>query len=54
MVHAVGERVGDEMDLMLNLACQYETWADTLKVGKACDEQDFFWYEDPVSRPKNY
>lgn len=46
-VHAVGDRVGDEMDLMLDPACQYETWADALKVGKACDEQDFFWYEDP-------
>ena len=46
-VHAVGERVGDDMDLMLDPACQYETWADALKVGKACDAQDFFWYEDP-------
>jgi L-alanine-DL-glutamate epimerase-like enolase superfamily enzyme len=46
-VHAVGERVGDRMDLMLDPACQYETWADALKVGKACDEHDFFWYEDP-------
>jgi L-alanine-DL-glutamate epimerase-like enolase superfamily enzyme len=45
-VHAVGERV-PEMDLMLDPACQYETWGDALKVGKACDEQDFFWYEDP-------
>ena len=47
MIHAVGERVGDEMDLMLDPACQIETWADTLKIGKACDEEDFFWYEDP-------
>jgi len=46
-VHAVGERVGDEMDLMLDPACEYETFGDALKVGKACDEQDFFWYEDP-------
>jgi len=46
-VHAVGERVGDRMDLMLDPACQYETWADALKVGKACDEHNFFWYEDP-------
>ena len=46
-VHAVGDRVGDEMDLMLDPACQYETWADALKVGEACDEEDFFWYEDP-------
>ncbi|MFC7018777.1 MULTISPECIES: enolase C-terminal domain-like protein [Haloarcula] len=46
-VHAVGDRVGDEMDLMHDPACQYETWADALKVGQACDEEDFFWYEDP-------
>jgi L-alanine-DL-glutamate epimerase-like enolase superfamily enzyme len=46
-VHAVGERVGDEMDLMLDPACEYETFGDALTVGKACDEQDFYWYEDP-------
>jgi L-alanine-DL-glutamate epimerase-like enolase superfamily enzyme len=45
-VHAVGERVPD-MDLMLDPACEYETWSDALTVGNACDEQDFFWYEDP-------
>jgi L-alanine-DL-glutamate epimerase-like enolase superfamily enzyme len=46
-VHAVGERVGDEMDLMMDPACEYETFADALKVGRACDEEGFFWYEDP-------
>ncbi|MFB6173367.1 MAG: enolase C-terminal domain-like protein [Halobacteriales archaeon] len=46
-VHAVGERVGDEMDLMHDPACEFETWADALKVGRALDEQGFFWYEDP-------
>lgn len=46
-VHAVGERVGKGMDLMLDPACEYETFADARKVGKACDEQEFFWYEDP-------
>lgn len=46
-VHAVGERVGDEMDLMLDPACEYETFADALTVGRACDDHDFFWYEDP-------
>jgi L-alanine-DL-glutamate epimerase-like enolase superfamily enzyme len=46
-VYAVGERVGNEMDLMLDPACEYETWADAVTVGRACDEQDFFWYEDP-------
>jgi len=46
-IHAVGERVGDEMDLMLDPACEYETWGDALKIGRACDEEGFFWYEDP-------
>jgi len=46
-VRAVGDRVGDDMDLMLDPACEYETFGDALKVGRACDEQDFFWYEDP-------
>ncbi|WP_440009138.1 mandelate racemase family protein [Halomicrococcus sp. SG-WS-1] len=46
-VHAVGERVGDRMDLMMDPACEYETFADALTVGRACDAQEFFWYEDP-------
>jgi len=46
-VRAVGERVGEEMDLMLDPACEYETFGDALKVGRACDEQNFYWYEDP-------
>ncbi|PSP95449.1 mandelate racemase [Halobacteriales archaeon QS_4_62_28] len=47
MVREVGERVGDDMDLMLDPACEYETYADALKVGRALDEQGYFWYEDP-------
>ena len=46
-VLAVRERVGDSMDLMLDPACEYETFGDTLKVGRACDEANYFWYEDP-------
>ena len=46
-VRAVGERVGEEMDLMLDPACEYETFADALAVGRACDEYGYFWYEDP-------
>ena len=46
-VHAVGKRVGDRADLMLDPACEYTTFGDALKVGWACDEQRFFWYEDP-------
>ncbi len=46
-VHAVGRRVGDRMDLMIDPACEYETWAAALKVGRACDEEGYFWLEDP-------
>jgi L-alanine-DL-glutamate epimerase-like enolase superfamily enzyme len=46
-VRAVGERVGERMDLMLDPACEYITFGDAVKVGWACDEQRFFWYEDP-------
>ena len=47
LVTAVGERVGDRMALMIDPACEYETFMDALRVGRACDEQNFFWYEDP-------
>jgi L-alanine-DL-glutamate epimerase-like enolase superfamily enzyme len=46
-VRAVGRRVGGKMDLMLDPACEYRTFGDALKVGRACDEMDFFWWEDP-------
>ena len=46
-IHAVGDRVGEEMDLMADPACELETFADALAVGRACDEEGFFWYEDP-------
>jgi L-alanine-DL-glutamate epimerase-like enolase superfamily enzyme len=46
-VHAVGERVGDEMDLMHDPACELETFGDALTLGRALDEEGFYWYEDP-------
>ena len=46
-VLVVRDRVGPEMDLMLDPACEYNTFADALKVGRACDAANFFWYEDP-------
>ncbi len=47
-VHAVRRRVGDKMDLMIDPCCAYNTFADALRVGHACDEEGFFWYEDPL------
>ena len=40
------KRVGDRMDLMVDPACELDTWADALKLGQACDEAKFFWLED--------
>ena len=45
---ALDERVGDEMDLMIDSSSLYETYADAVKVGRALDDLDFFWYEDPL------
>ncbi|MBV9359280.1 MAG: mandelate racemase [Chloroflexi bacterium] len=46
-VLATRRAVGDAMDLMLDPACEYNTWADTVKVGLACDAARYFWLEDP-------
>jgi L-alanine-DL-glutamate epimerase-like enolase superfamily enzyme len=46
-IHAVRERVGDRMNLMVDPACEYPTFANALELGRACDEARFFWLEDP-------
>ena len=46
-VRHMGERMGDRMTLMLDPACELRTFADTLYVGRACDDAGFFWLEDP-------
>jgi len=43
----VREKVGPRMDLMIDPACELNTFADVLRVGRACDEANFFWYEGP-------
>jgi L-alanine-DL-glutamate epimerase-like enolase superfamily enzyme len=43
----VRKAVGDGWPLMLDPASQLRTWRDALRVGRACDEAGFFWYEDP-------
>ena len=46
-LHGVRAAVGDDWPLMLDPASQLRTWADALRVGRACDEAGYFWYEDP-------
>jgi len=46
-VRAVGKRMAGRMALMLDPACEIRTFHDMLVVGRACDEANFMWYEDP-------
>ncbi|MFC7397313.1 enolase C-terminal domain-like protein [Chelatococcus sp. GCM10030263] len=41
------EAVGDTMEIMVDPGCELRTWADALYVGRACDEAECLWYEDP-------
>jgi L-alanine-DL-glutamate epimerase-like enolase superfamily enzyme len=45
-VLAVRDAVGPEMDLMIDPANEVKNFGDALKLGKACDEAEFFWWED--------
>ena len=42
----VREAVGNNMDLMLDPACEINTFLETVKIGKACDEANYLWLED--------
>ena len=46
-VRAVGERVGGRMELMVDPACDLDTFAEAVQVGRACDDHGYRWYEDP-------
>lgn len=46
-VLAIRKAVGPEMDLLLDPAGCFATFADVIKVGRACDEAGYMWYEDP-------
>lgn len=47
VVLKVREAVGHGMEIMVDPGCELRTWADALYVGRACDEAECFWYEDP-------
>lgn len=46
-VHAVRKAVGPTMNLMIDPACEINTWVETVKLGKACDDANYTWLEDP-------
>jgi len=43
----VREAVGPRMALMLDPACELNSWGDALLIGRACDDARFYWLEDP-------
>ena len=45
--HALAKQVGGKTDLMLDGHCALRTFGEALKVGWSCDEDHFFWWEDP-------
>ncbi len=47
-VRYLRHRIGDRMKLMLDPSCEIQTFADALYLGRACDDADYFWYEDPL------
>jgi L-alanine-DL-glutamate epimerase-like enolase superfamily enzyme len=48
LIH-VRRAVGDGMALMIDPACTLRTFADALQVGRACDEANYYWLEDPFA-----
>lgn len=44
---AVRKAVGRDMEIMVDMGSDLRTFADALFVGRACDEAECFWYEDP-------
>ena len=46
-VQKVADRVGGKMDMMLDPFNALVTFGDAVKLGRACDEAKYFWYEDP-------
>ena len=50
---AVRKAVGDDMTLMLDSMWSYG-YEDALRVGRAIEELDYFWYEDPLAEEDIY
>jgi len=43
----LGDKFAGKLDLLIDPACEIKNFGDALKLGKACDEANFFWLEDP-------
>ena len=43
----LGKKFAGKLDLLIDPACEIRNFGDALKLGQACDEAQFFWWEDP-------
>ena len=43
----LGEIFEGKLDLLIDPACEIKNFGDALRLGHACDEAKFFWWEDP-------
>ena len=48
-IAAVAQAVGGKMALMTDPASHIATYADALRVGRACDDHGYYWLEDPLA-----
>lgn len=48
MCQAIRAAVGDDYRIMLDSTWSYD-YPDALRVGRAIEELDFYWYEDPLA-----
>ena len=48
-VLSLGRDFEKKLDLLLDPACEVKNFGDALRLGKACDEANFFWWEDPYA-----
>lgn len=49
MIEAVAKRVGGRMHVMYDSACHLATLADAIEIGRVCDANGLYWYEDPYA-----
>src|SRR5699024_3041915 len=47
-VEYLRSQLGNDVDLMLDPACVFDSVGDAIYVGKACEDAQFKWYEDPL------
>lgn len=49
MIEAVAKRVGGRMRIMYDASCHLATLTDAIEVGRVCDDNGLYWYEDPYA-----